>query len=288
IGFGSVTATGFEVRQYLLPDYSDERAMLEDAAGELTLGKTLVSYNGAAFDLNIIRERFIINRVDAEFTVRSHVDLLHTTRRLFKRRLGDCSLVNIERKLFGFHRRDDIPGYLVPSVFFSWLSEENADDMKLVLEHNRLDVLTLYFLLERCWRVFASGGRELEEVMDIYSLSRVYGSRKQTDRVVDLLDELVQQDSLEPDMRLYQAMALKRLGRWSEAVKLWTGLIHCRSRVGFLANIELAKYYEHRQKAFRRAHRLTSRAISISSSGSGERRQAEHRLHRLRTRMTRR
>ena len=53
VGCGTRTSHGFEVRQYLLPDYSDEAAMLEHVLTEFGPQTTLVSYNGIAFDANL-------------------------------------------------------------------------------------------------------------------------------------------------------------------------------------------------------------------------------------------
>ncbi|MFQ5453616.1 MAG: ribonuclease H-like domain-containing protein, partial [Candidatus Zixiibacteriota bacterium] len=78
IGCGILTDYGFEIHQYLLPDYSDECSMLEDLLNQLSSDKTIVSYNGAAFDLPIIQDRMIINRVASEFNYKHHIDLLHS------------------------------------------------------------------------------------------------------------------------------------------------------------------------------------------------------------------
>ncbi|HKK20240.1 MAG TPA: ribonuclease H-like domain-containing protein, partial [candidate division Zixibacteria bacterium] len=63
VGCGSLVEDGFEIRQYLLPDYSDECAMLEDLQQELSDERVLVSYNGATFDLPLLKDRLVINRV---------------------------------------------------------------------------------------------------------------------------------------------------------------------------------------------------------------------------------
>jgi uncharacterized protein YprB with RNaseH-like and TPR domain len=282
-GCGSLTKSGFEVRQYLLPDYPDERAMLEDLALEMTPDKTLVTYNGAAFDLTLIRERFIINRTDREIETEQHIDLLHTTRRLFRRRLKDCSLVNIERELFGYYRQDDIPGYLIPSVYFDWLSQETVDGIRDVLEHNRFDILSLYFLLLRIVSVFAGDGANLSDADDVYSLSRLYGRRKRNDKVVAILGDIEDRFAVEaePDILLYQAQALKRANRWNEALALWKRAARRRSREGFQANIELAKYYEHRGKDLPAALRHALRAERLCPDSRVQREYVLKRLRRL-------
>ncbi|HUV31916.1 MAG TPA: ribonuclease H-like domain-containing protein [Acidobacteriota bacterium] len=290
VGFGSLSPGGFELRQYLLPDYSDERGMLEHLAGELTPDKTLVTYNGAAFDLNLLQDRLIINRVSREIEVQGHIDLLHATRRLFRRRLGDCTLANVERELFGFFRQGDIPGYLIPSVYFSWLSEERADDILNVLEHNRLDIFSLYFLLRHIVSVFASEGRELYDVDDVYSLSRVYGRRRQNDRVVNLLDGIqgTGGGAIEADILLYQAQALKRAGKPEAAARLWEQLCGEKSREGYRACIELAKYFEHQVRDVSRAYRHAQRAVQVCPYGETHKKDLRRRLKRLDSKLSRR
>lgn len=282
-GCGSITPKGFEVRQYLLPDYDDETALLEHLLEELTERKTIVSYNGAAFDLNLIRDRMIINRVAREVPSAGHIDLLHSTRRLFRRRLGDCTLTNIERELFGFYRDDDIPGYLIPSVYFDWLGSEDLTAMETVLEHNRLDILALYFLLRRVAGIFESEGGDLDHVQDVYSLSRVYGRRRRLEKVTDLYKRLDSETTgeLDGDIQWFHSLAFKRSGNWERAVQLWQNLSDSETREGYLSNIELAKYFEHHLKDIPQAEVCARRAFRLCPTSSRERALLEKRLHRL-------
>lgn len=282
-GCGSLTPKGFEVRQYLLPDYDDETALLEHLLEELTDKKTIVSYNGAAFDLNLIRDRMIINRVAREVPSAGHIDLLHSARRLFKRRLGDCTLTNVEREIFGFHREDDIPGYLIPSVYFDWLGSEDLTAMEPVLEHNRLDILALYFLLQKVAGIFETGGSELNHVQDMYSLSRVYGRRRRLEKVTEIYERLDGETvaPLDEDIRWYHSIAFKRSGDWEQAVLLWQNLSESESPEGFRANVELAKYFEHRAKDLSQAEAFALRARRICPDSVRERTLLETRLRRL-------
>ena len=282
-GCGSLTPEGFEIRQYLLPDYDDETALLEHLLGELTDKKTIVSYNGTAFDLNLIRDRMIINRVAREVPSAGHIDLLHSARRLFKRRLGDCTLTNVEREIFGFYREDDIPGYLIPSVYFDWLGTENLAAMEAVLEHNRLDILALYFLLRKVAGIFETDGSELDHVQDLYSLSRVYGRRRRLEKVTDMYGRLDTENPafLDEDIRWYHSIAFKRSGDWEQAVRLWQNLSDSDSREGYLANVELAKYFEHRAIDLSQAEACARRARRICPDSVRERTLLETRLRRL-------
>jgi hypothetical protein len=283
IGCGSLTDDGFEVRQYLLPDYSDETALLEAVLEELSADRVIVSYNGAAFDLTMVRDRMVINRVARELDTSGHLDLLHSTRRLFRRRLRDCSLGNIERELLDFHRVDDIPGYLIPSVYFAWLSEESTDQLGSVLLHNRLDIFALHFVLELISETFASDGSNLRDVDDIHSLSRVYDRRRMPERALEIADRMDSWcgDELADDILFFKSMALKRTGDIDRAVEIWQALSESESREGYFANVELAKHFEHRVRDCQTAYKHTLLARSVCPAGRTHRSALSRRLHRL-------
>ncbi len=283
VGCGSIGKNGFEIRQYLLPDYTDEAGMLEDVIEEFTARGTPVTYNGAAFDMPLLRDRMILNRVASDIDHGHHIDLLHSTRRLFRRRLSDCSLISIEENLFDFFRTDDIPGYLIPSVYFEWLSEENLDLMAGVLEHNRLDIVSLLCLIYRLTEIHESEGEVLEAVDDLHSLSRVYGRRRRTEsvsRVFSRIDELGG-STLADDIVLYHAMNFKRTGDIGRAVEMWRSLADSRSKEAYWANLELSKHYEHREKNVRLALRHAKKAESICPYGHGHHARLAARLSRL-------
>ncbi len=288
IGLGTLTDRGFEVRQYLLPDYADEAAMLERVLFELTGDRTLVSYNGAAFDLNLIRDRFIVNRVAREIPHAGHFDLLHSTRRLFKRRINDCSLTSIEREVFGFYRQDDIPGHLIPSIYFEWLQTDATDSMVAVLEHNRLDILSLYFLLMRVNEVFLTEGKSLDYADDLYSLSRVYGRRKRHQKVIANFQTLSRTTGppLSDEVLLYHSLAFKRQGEWDRAVELWRQLADHTGTEAALAALELSKHFEHRIKDYQGALDYALRAGRAEPKGERHLDHLNRRLERLRRRLS--
>jgi hypothetical protein len=283
IGCGRPTADGFSVRQFLLPDYSDETALLEDVLAELSSGATLVTYNGVAFDLPLIRDRLVLNRVARDLPARQHLDLLHPTRRLFKRRLKDCSLINIERELFGHIRSDDIPGYLIPSVYFEWLNDQATANLRLVLEHNRQDIVTLIYLCHQVASAFVSEGRSLSKTDDLHSLSQVYGRRRDTARALALYDRMEQEtDSvLAPDILLYHSFILKRTRDWDRAITIWHSLSSHSTREGYWACVELAKYFEHQLSDWHSARAFTHRAIHVCPYGEEHRRRLSIRLDRI-------
>ena len=289
VGCGSYVDGGFEVRQYIIPDYSDETAMLEALQDELSGDKMIVTYNGASFDLPLLRGRMILNRVARDINISRHIDLLHATRRLFKRRLSDCTLMNIERELFRFFRKDDVPGYLIPSIYFDWLSEQRLDGMNAVLHHNRLDIISLCFLIAFIGHAFQTDGASLDRVDDLHSLARVYNRRKETSLVMDLYQRINKQtvDYLPEDITLFHSLVFKRAGEFGLAVDLWKKLSQSLSKESYFANLELAKYYEHKIKDLARALYHTQLAEKISPYGRTHVPHLRKRLNRIAHKMTR-
>lgn len=283
VGVASVTEDGFEVRQYLMPDYADEAAMLEALLEEFTPDKTLVTYNGAAFDLPLLRGRMIVNRAAREIPMADHLDLLHAARRLFRRRLKDCSLTNVERELFGFHREDDTPGYLIPSIYFNWLNSRQLDGLKGVLEHNRLDIVSLWYLAVMVAEAFETDGSTLHAADDVHSLARVYSRRKQHDKVVDLCRRRneISLGAAQPDVTLFQAQAFKRAGDKEQAASLWRTLSGGESREAYWANLELAMYNEHSARNYQEALRFAQAALRICPYSKSHQGRMKHRIKRL-------
>ena len=282
VGCGRLVKDGFEIHQYLLPDYSDESSLLEGFMEELNQNISLVTYNGAAFDIPLLRDRLIINRVANNLDYRYHIDLLHPVRRLFKRRLKNCSLINVETELFNFRRSNDIPGYLVPSVYFEWLSEENLDLMPSVLEHNRWDIISLFFTINYLKNIFYHWDKVLDRVDDLHSLSKIFGKRKKLEQVKQVFEHIKDLDkSLSDDIIFFHALNYKRIKAYDKAVPMWEKLSLHNSKEGYEANIELSKYYEHREKNIEQAYQYAQKASNYSLSGDYQKEQLAHRLKRL-------
>jgi len=282
IGLGRITKNGFEISQYLIPDYSDEAAQLEDVYEALGNNSTIVSFNGASFDLPVVLDRLIINRVARKLEYQWHLDLLHSSRRLFKRRLSDCTLINLERQLFSFYRSDDIPGYLVPSVYFEWLSSQELTRMNSVLEHNRFDILSLYFLALLIAEAYQSQGSTLEHAEDLYSLSRFFERRSETEKVEKVFERVSEMGrGVSSDAALHFARNFKRRQKYDRSVEIWKSIASEKDKQGYWACIELAKYFEHQLKDYRSALEYTGRASELELLAPEQATALEKRVGRL-------
>ena len=95
------------VRQYLLPDYPYEPALLRALAADLATRPRLVTYNGRAFDLPMLAARLTVHGLFREQATLpdAHDDLLPDARRLFRRPLGGARLADVESGVLGVSAR---------------------------------------------------------------------------------------------------------------------------------------------------------------------------------------
>jgi len=139
---------GLVVRQYLARTYAEERAVIALLAEAMRRRRTLVSFNGKAYDLPYVRARAAATRApvaEPEF----HLDLLHLARRAWRSRLPDCRLQTLETFICGRVRRGDIPGHLIPDVYHEYVRTGNAAQIGEIVRHNRHDLITLADLMTR-------------------------------------------------------------------------------------------------------------------------------------------
>jgi uncharacterized protein YprB with RNaseH-like and TPR domain len=133
---------GFTVEQVFARDYAEEVGLLEYVRDTMARFDTVVTYNGASFDLPFIRTRMAIHRVE-ETRAPGSVDLLYATRRAFRDILPNRRLVTVERHLRRVDREGDIPGRYIPDAYHDFVRTGDARAMKNVLYHNRMDLFTM-------------------------------------------------------------------------------------------------------------------------------------------------
>ena len=136
----------------LARDLSEECALLA-AFHARAQGKTLITFNGKAFDWPYIERRTQKHRLSLH-QPRTHFDLLYHARRVWKQRhaLPDCKLQTLEMHLCRRGRRDDVPSARIPERYHQFVetravSSNAAHLLVPIVHHNALDVLTLAELL---------------------------------------------------------------------------------------------------------------------------------------------
>ncbi|TET48948.1 MAG: hypothetical protein E3J64_10305 [Anaerolineales bacterium] len=312
VGIGFFRRESFVLHQYFLRDPGDEPAMIEALAEELAEFEVIVSFNGRAFDVPILETRFILARRPPATSNALHLDLLHPARRLWRYRLHSCALGVLEQEVLGVEREQaDVPGGLIPWLYRDYLRTGDAREMKRVIYHNAIDILSLVTLTARLGRVLTDPWAEPSlSAGEYYALARWYdrvGRTEETERAYR--SALLAAASADPgedgpertgagatglDVRAAAlrglAYHLKRSGRRDEAYIYWQQLAaDSTSDVDHrqLARVEVAKYLEWHVTDYALAAEWTQAAIaSLEQLGAGPRQEAalgelRHRLARL-------
>ena len=285
----------FVTRQYVLTRYADERPLLRLVAGELARAGALVSFNGKSFDAPVLETRYLFHRLAWIGADVPHVDVLHPARQFWKR--DSCSLVALERDVLGYSRVGDVPGCEIPERYFQFVRSGDARPLAAVLEHNRLDLLSLAALTSRLLHLSRVGPREARDAQEALALGRVYaragrdaGARAAFEQAVEMSGrETVGPagaagalDNVRLDALRALALALRRARDYVQAAVCWREILDTPACPALLANDAaeaLAIHHEHRARDLAAARTF---ALRIGEAGLPGRNDAvRHRVARL-------
>lgn len=279
IGVGRITPKGFRVRQFFMRDYDEEASVLAALTEHLEPFRVLVTYNGRTFDQPLLETRYRLNRSRPPFArMAHHVDLLYGARRLWKLRYESCRLVDLEQQVLGFERTGDVPGSLIPYLYFEYLRNKRLDRLRWVFEHNALDILSLACLTGIVPQAFRKDGTP-QHAAEILGIARWMLQTGEAAEARTLMARSV--DAGLPDDLLFRTLwemaALDRkLGEEERALAGWTDLAACRNPYRVRALEELAKREEHRAKNPARA--LEFVLTALEHEDTPELRRREQRL----------
>ncbi|MBW2735960.1 MAG: ribonuclease H-like domain-containing protein [Deltaproteobacteria bacterium] len=248
------------VEQFVVHELAREVEVLEAVAKALEGARLMVTFNGRGFDVPILESRALINR-SALTLPTAHLDLLPWARRLFRCRVSDCRLTTLERELLDVQRLDDMPGSEAPAAYTRYLNTGAYDALFGVLEHNLIDVATLAALL---WRV-ADGVldplRWSEDGDELYAIAKIWSETNTPLAEACLERALVISGSPWTRRRVlvFGAGLRRRRGDAAGAKALWERYSEefPQDDEGWIA---LAKHYEHVERDFGAALRMTQRA----------------------------
>jgi tetratricopeptide (TPR) repeat protein len=297
IGIGWWQGDRMRLVQLLLPDLSEEEALLDALAAETPPGACLVTYNGRTFDWPLLETRFRMGR-RVPPALEGHLDLLLLVRRLFRHRLPDARLQTVERHLLRRHRAQDIPSWEIPAAYHSFLRGGSAAPIRVVARHNVEDVVTLGRILAHIERGYGAGEvRRWAPAGDLVRLARLFRHEGRFDEAITCLEEAGGPiDGGDPDVALATvelARLLRRCGRDAEAGVAWSRLVTAPGPLAGLGWIEMAKEREHRERDLAGAWAATDQALLAlyRSRGNGnamQRRALEADLAKRRARLARR
>ena len=320
VGCGRFADGGaFLTRQYVLAAFGDERSMLETVARELAGAEALVSFNGKSFDAPLLETRYLFHRLDWTAARLPHIDVLHPARRFWggtPRDSGDdsasCSLVALEHQVLGMRRVDDVPGFEIPGRYFQFVRSGDARPLAPVLEHNRLDLLSLAGLTARLMHLIAEGPDEAADAREALALAPVYWrsglearAREAFERVVSMCASAAggrvpahaspsivhaspSMALIETDALRALACAARRARRYEDTAALWRQVLDvagCPERAAREATRALAIHHEHRSRDLAAAKAFAQRSLD-SRMRTVWNDAVKHRLARIERKMT--
>ena len=296
VGCGWFEEGGFRVRQFFLNGPGGERAMLEALTAVFDAASLVVTYNGKSFDVPLMETRWAFHRTSTPTDDLPHFDMLPPARRLWGRRSAadhdvpreGCSLSTLERTVLGFQRRNDVPGFEIPTRYFHFLRTGDPAVVAGVLDHNRHDLLSLAAVMSQALWLAQEGPDACREGREQLGLGRLYERAGEAERARRSYERATDAD--EPDVRCDALARLavlhRRAGAFEESAAAWQGVLDglgdrgaVGSPLGRRAAEALAIHHEHRARNLPAARRY---AESLRKDASGRFRQdVSHRIDRI-------
>src|SRR5688572_16821196 len=304
VGCAAIDGDAIRVRQFLLPGFEHERAVLNEVQAWSKSHGALVTYNGRSFDVPLIETRYMFHRLPCPLDGVPHLDVLHASRRLWRQRPlttgtpdpddSSCSLSVLEKHIAGLHRVGDVPGYEIPSRFFRFVRDGDARPLEAVLEHNRLDLISLAVVLARAITLIMRGPDEAKTAQEAYGLARVYeraGSHDNAEasllRTIDFARRVGGEPEVHAEALRRLAWLRRRARRVHDAADAWrelASLPRCGASLRREAKEALAIHYEHRSKNLQVARQ---HALDLLSEVDANQVRVRHRLDRLERKLAR-
>ncbi len=293
----------FVLRQYFMRHPGEERALLAALADDLRQQRMVVTFNGRAFDLPLLRGRYLQHRRHLGERGRvaligegaAHLDLLYPARRLWRRRLQSCRLINLEQMILGLTRsEDDVPGSLIPQLYNEYLRTHQAGAINRIFYHNREDIVSMVALAHRL--VLAYGNEQSHDVEgeDWLALAVCYerqGDLARAEQAYQLATDAIADDAWRADAFARLGDLLKRQERWSEAAAVWELWLTSLPGHDMTPFCELSKYCEWQLRDLGQAEMWAAWALHDLRQAApyqrlpGQIADLEHRLARIRRKM---
>ena len=288
IGAGYFQDDQFIVRQYFMRDYDDEYSLLLDLKNLISQNNYLVSFNGKSFDLPLLETRFVLNRMDKPESS-YHFDLLHISRRVWNH-LDSCSLGNLENEILDIYRKDDVSGNQIPKIYFKYLRKKDPLLVAPIFKHNLIDIVSLVILLKHLLEVYNNSCNCQLSAYELYNLGHYWQKKKAIKKSIDFLEEARKKSKeykLNEEIAKKLSWQYKRKENWIKAVLIWEKMVE-NDQGRLFPYRELAKYYEHQKKDFKKAKNYVKQAQVILrkkrilfNNFADEKEKLDHRLNRL-------
>jgi uncharacterized protein YprB with RNaseH-like and TPR domain len=263
VGVGRYIGGEYHLAQFFLRDPGEEEAQLLALEDFLAPCQILVTFNGKSFDAPLLNTRYTAHDWRSPLPGLAPLDLLHLARRLWRDRLPSRTLGTLEVHILGHQRSgEDIPGWLVPQMYFDYLHTGDARPLTGVFYHNAVDVLSLAVLLNHMAHLLNDPlNGSVQDDLDWPALGRLFADLGRDEVAITLFRRALAGNlpgELQTRTLNDLSMLYKHRGEWDEAITLWQQAAQAGA---IYACVELAKHSEHEQRDPAAALQWTQQAL---------------------------
>jgi tetratricopeptide (TPR) repeat protein len=230
-----------------------------------------------------------------------HIDMLHPARRLWRKseasssqahgqvsiRDSGCRLSVLEQALCGHVREGDVAGFEIPARYFHFVRTGDARPLEPVLEHNRLDLLSLALVTARAAQLLDDGAPAARTAREALGLGRLYergGLFNDAWRCFTRAIDLDEDDATTRAEALRaHAVLARRMRRFADAAASWRRLLDvpgCPASLAREASEALAVHLEHRLRDYQMARGYAMQSL-YSDTSAARKQTTLHRVARL-------
>lgn len=282
LGFGFFDEQVFRVKIFVLNDLNAEEEFLDEVDNFLNGNhfSATVTYNGKSFDFPLMETRYILNRKRFPLLKLPHLDFLQPARILWKNTYESRKLGFLGDILLNISRDDDIPGSLIPSLYFNYLRSGNFSLIENVIEHNAMDIvgLSALMLLGVKYLQDVSNTDDEGEILGVAQLYERSGELLKAEELYEFLKEKGSRGDIIFKAVKRLALIKKKSRLMNEAVDLWRTIEDSGDH--FVLR-ELSIYFEHREKNFYKAVNIVQKGLELAEITEKQRKELNKRLIRL-------
>jgi uncharacterized protein YprB with RNaseH-like and TPR domain len=262
VGLGFFHGDEWHIQQFFIRDFDEEHSMLHALREQLSRFSLVITYNGASFDIPLLESRFVLARLDNPFEGMTHLDMLTSSRRLWRNGYGSCRLASLEARVAAFMRGQDVPGSAIPRAYFDYLRGRQSPVLRGVFTHNVHDVASLAALTVCACDSIASPPAAFDEPLNLFSLAKVFEHTSEWKKAMAFYECAVQGGLPAPlDRKARESLILlfRRAGDHERSLAMSEQLMQAED-FSFIAYEGAAMYYE-------RIGRNAPRALEIIEAG---------------------
>lgn len=266
LGHARLSGDEIHLKQHILPSPGAEvplyQSFLESA--DYT---TMATYNGKSFDWPQVKTQHTLIREHVpKLPSFGHFDLYHASRRMWKHKLERMKLSIVEKEVLGIERKDDLPGFLAPMIYFDFVERKDPQGMLGILKHNEIDILSLISLYTHLsFQIL--GLDQKQTAKEMYEIGRWFSHVGEAEGAKESFSRLANTTNSETDAAKHAlAFEYKKEKKWMDALHIWEDVVDQGNEdvIRLEACIEIAKIYEHREKNLQKAIHFTRNAEAIS------------------------